>query len=1077
MTASSSVTVEALLHADTVHALLRLSENTFKQGAPQFTKAQARRFFGMWLDQFAMAMEEEVLQRVAQILVYYLKQPKPVLLQVMIDLTRHLHDALTGDLSLKTRQTILSLCELWWKQDFPQKEQFIANALPYWLESPEDAAAVQKLYELKDALDCIDFAADESLRAAVLSLVSNPLVLKTGKKLLVHLLQNRDLIEPLHQAIKVQLVGNKTKIVNVYADVYYKAYHETKDPELQDALEHIVWSDFVQAVLHAADPDTHKAVRMVLQPLHAAQKHYEALLHRLYGPILWRALSAPQTQVRLQAAQILPEVFPLRGEHSSALAAVEQCVTALTGLLEDRVPKVRVAGASATAQVLCDYWTILPLASIRMLLNWLVTKHASDTSSASVRVGALNAVSLVLQNPQSHAVLRPLLPSLGNLLHDKTESVRLATVRMLLCVKETSDLAYYHVVPVYHLNARLANEVVNSSVAAALTSLLMSSYFPPDPATQIARTLHFLQTDPQAAATFYANVHRFLDTAQVAALAAMLWQTVLTAVETEKNHQNKLQSSDPSGKRRKKAAAKDDNENNAKGEEDDEDFFSSADAALMVTLTDTINVLWGSIAKDLHEDVVSFLVDHMEDWSETLQHFETNPDNRLVVQNILKIVRRLPSCDDLKINAENLNVAGYLSVYCHWGRSDEVISCLAKSLETNLGVEEEILFSTPEAKTKKRKSRRGKQGESIESLPASVALKVVHELLQDPDIRHYLLSPVLEKALEKGTKLAEKMLSRDRMIGESDIDFVLRVCEIYGRFVLHQAAARDEPNLIMTPQAVNLLRWMSVKVIPMLKDVDTDQSCAESSIPFNDPDLSTIAVEQSFADWPASPTPAGPPRRRRDTKATPNRVEVEKRSSLSPDIPRALAISLVQLTCVVFAEWLAISGGVGGSIIDSQLSEWFSAVSDDTTVIAVMSKLAFQLVRTSDQYLLFEQIMRKGPESNGLVRKLVSTLSSPLSKCQHKTIEVVFETAKAMYDPLKDEQYHSSWDEMWTQSSSAISAAVSAVVANRVSVNVLIDLATKTPSNPFSKQLLFLLHDRVTERSSDFTVQPEDVVA
>jgi condensin-2 complex subunit G2 len=366
---SSTAAVEALLHVETVHALLQLPENTIKQGAPQFTKAQARRFFATWFDQCSMPIEEEALQRVAQTLVHYLQPPKPHLLQVMIDLTGQMHDALAADLSFKTRQTILSLCELWWKQDFPQKEQFIANALPYWLEPPEEAASVQKLYELREALDCIDFAADESLLAAVLSLVSNPLVLKTGKKLLIHLLQNRDLIEPLHQAIKVQLVGNKAKIVNVYADAYYKAYHETKDPTVQDALEQVVWSDLVQAVLHAADPDTHKAVRMVLQPLHAAQKHHEALLHRLYGPILWRALSASQTQVRLQAAQILPEIFPLRGGHTSALAAVEQCITALTGLLEDRIPKVRVAGAYATAQVLCDYWTIVSTASIRMLLN------------------------------------------------------------------------------------------------------------------------------------------------------------------------------------------------------------------------------------------------------------------------------------------------------------------------------------------------------------------------------------------------------------------------------------------------------------------------------------------------------------------------------------------------------------------------------------------------------------------------------------------------------------------------------------------------------------------------------------
>lgn len=382
----------------------------------------------------------------------------------------------------------------------------------------------------------------------------------------------------------------------------------------------------------------------------------------------------------------------------------------------------------------------------------LVAKHASDTSSASVRVGALNAVSLLLQNPQSHAVLRPLLPSLGNLLHDKTESVRLATVRMLLRVKETTDLAYYHVVPVYHLHARLSNESVTSSVAAALTSLLLSSYFPSDPATQIARTLHFLQTDPAAAVVFYANVHRFLDTAQVAALAAMLWQTVLTAIETEKSNQK-----DPSSKRRKTA-----NEEGTDETEEDE-FFSSADTSLMATLTDTINILWSSIADDLEEVVHSFLVEHMEDWVETLQHFESSADSQVVVRNILKIVRRLPpSMDKLQVKAENPNVAGYLSVYCHWGQSEDVVLSLAKSLESDLGGEEEMLFSTPEAKSKKRKSRRSKH-KSIEMFPSKVALDVVHELLQDAEIRPYLLAPVLEKALEKGTKHAEKVLAGDRV--------------------------------------------------------------------------------------------------------------------------------------------------------------------------------------------------------------------------------------------------------------------------------------------------------------------------
>lgn len=311
--------------------------------------------------------------------------------------------------------------------------------------------------------------------------------------------------------------------------------------------------------------------------------------------------------------------------------------------------------------------------------------------------------------------------------------------------------------------------------------------------------------------------------------------------------------------------------------------------------------------------------------------------------------------------------------------------------------------------------------------------------------------------------------------GETDIDFVLRVCETYGRFVLHQAC-KDDLNLTLTPQVTHLLRWMSVKVIPALKDANVPQESCDSSMPFSDPDLSTIAVEQSFADWPASPIPAGPPRRRRDTKTTPSRVEVEKRPSLSPEIAQALATSLVQVACVVFSEWLAISGGVGGPSIDSQVSAWFSVVADDPCMIAAMSKLAFQLVRSSDQYMLLEQFLRKGCESNGMVQKLVSVLANPLSKCQHKTVEVVFETAKSMHRPVVHDDYYSSWDELCVHPSSAIAAAFNAIASNRTSLAVLIKLVNKAEDDPFHKQCLYLLQGKVDGRNNSM-VRTEEVAA
>ena len=313
------------------------------------------------------------------------------------------------------------------------------------------------------------------------------------------------------------------------------------------------------------------------------------------------------------------------------------------------------------------------------------------------------------------------------------------------------------------------------------------------------------------------------------------------------------------------------------------------------------------------------------------------------------------------------------------------------------------------------------------------------------------------------------------LIGEADIDFVLRVCETYGRFVLHQAAATDDQNLTLTPQTMNLLRWISLKVIPALKEDFATLDCADTSMPFNDPDLSTIAVEQSFADWPSSPIPAGPPRRRRDTKTTPSRVEVEKRSSIGPEIAHALATSLVQVSCVVFSEWVAVSGGVGGSYIDAQVSEWFSFVANDPSVVAVMSKLAFQLARSGDQYMLLEQILQKGRESNGVVQKLVSMLSSPLSKNQLKMTEVVFETAKRVYRPLKDD-YYSSWDDLWTNPLSAIAAAWNAIVSNHASVKLLTDLANKVPNDSFHKQCLYLLQGKV-DAVNDLMIPMNEVIA
>ena len=143
---------------------------------------------------------------------------------------------------------------------------------------------------------------------------------------------------------------------------------------IRTAIEENALQDLMVSCLHVADAKLAKSVRTVLSPLHRAKKSpdVDKLLHRMYGPILWRALSAANPTVRLNATPVLAETFPLRdpdeGEDRTE-AVVGKTVDALMALLRDPEPKVRVAGSNAAGRILVAFWDALPTSDIRRLLS------------------------------------------------------------------------------------------------------------------------------------------------------------------------------------------------------------------------------------------------------------------------------------------------------------------------------------------------------------------------------------------------------------------------------------------------------------------------------------------------------------------------------------------------------------------------------------------------------------------------------------------------------------------------------------------------------------------------------------
>jgi len=514
---------------------------------------------------------------------------------------------------------------------------------------------IKRLYKLRYAFQLFDFRDLESishLKSLILQTIHNPHYLKNldGRRFIVHsfVLLDEDLMMECHAVIKGQMIvgvngsGRNKNVLDLYGDVYLRGWKEaynavetsrkmlSRDDEHDDydlsddeenphsiaqsilqTFEQSILQELMHASIHAVNTTLTSNLRNhVLKPLHAAKKipTIDSLLHRMYSPILWRALKSNNSQIRIQSAHCLAQTFPLHDAAaatgdtlSAAKSRASLCASSSSGrkvsvsnrqnanalledgvamgthaleeLLQDDVPAVRSVGCESSVEIMAGFWDGLCHDTIRMLLTHIITKHANDTSSAQVRSTAINSITTLLVTcPQSHAVLRNLLPSLGNLIHDTTERVRFSVVKMLLTIKTLRGVRYYHVVPLDHLLARLAydglkhkhatslsstsshpNQNNNSKVVLGLIELLFNSYFPqkkggPNNSTgigdrkssittkasdQIQRTLLLLSDNPNAARVFYGSLYHFVSVPQIAKLCVLLLKCLSSSVEVE----------------------------------------------------------------------------------------------------------------------------------------------------------------------------------------------------------------------------------------------------------------------------------------------------------------------------------------------------------------------------------------------------------------------------------------------------------------------------------------------------------------------------------------------------------------
>jgi hypothetical protein len=302
-------------------------------------------------------------------------------------------------------------------------------------------------------------------------------------------------------------------------------------------------------------------------------------------------------------------------------------------------------------------------------------------------------------------------------------------------------------------------------------------------------------------------------------------------------------------------------------------------------------------------------------------------------------------------------------------------------------------------------------------------------------------------------------------ISEKEIELILKSCEAYGRFALHKEASKDgRPSFSL--QAKTLLDWTTDRVIPVLS-----KQGGVLATPLDYLNLSRISAVTESPIHPSSPTPMPPLRQRTNRNRTPGRfdptfvslgdkehIEIATGLESTTLLAYGAAVSLLQSSCVIFAEWLAV-GGSGSSVVAASASKWckiFTIAEDDVTLQAELqpafTRLAVQLCKTSSDFSVLQQLITSCDEAKVEedetidMKKTVSTLLAGRDEQGNTLVDgvvgAVLGAARSILEEtaMNDDESPEmplTLSEVWNNNKGSVFSSLSAILSNKQATVVL----------------------------------------
>ena len=436
------------------------------------------------------------------------------------------------------RNNISKLCELWYTKHLPENESLVPNTLIYILQRAIGKVAstsaggvptktdIKRLHTIENTILQHNISDSSSLvlRNLLLESARTPMFYKTseGIKFLSFIFSiSPTFIEQLHNSIKTLIPGANIQVATGIGEVYFKAWRSCEGTFKSNIEELCIQNLMQSAVL--ADPRLPKNLKIfppiknILKVLHRVKndRQAQAMLSRLYEPIIWRHLKVANSQVRANAAQLFFDAFPIEDPNLQVEERgmqQENQVQIICELLKDESAEVRVISVAGASIVIAKYWQILSSTDLNKIVKIFVVDLAVDASSPQVRVEVLKGFKHILTTcVRSHLYLKKILPKVRDSLHDIKDIVRQSMLDLLIAISNVKMIKYWDICPLEHLLARLEVEKSNS-VCTKIVDLLFHSYFPlqEDEDTKIKRCIHLIQQNQVASRRFYSFSPKFI---------------------------------------------------------------------------------------------------------------------------------------------------------------------------------------------------------------------------------------------------------------------------------------------------------------------------------------------------------------------------------------------------------------------------------------------------------------------------------------------------------------------------------------------------------------------------------------